>query len=167
VPEDEDMKRAAKEVAEQRQRRKEEKEKKRRLLAQERQARSGAEGPSSIRSDLSTESLGLVSPDSEDLGYLLGDESVEEGGEEVVQPRPKRARTRAGPSDVAGSSRSGGSDVVGSSRSGRKDWRYWLGSRSGSEEGQTQTTLVMMQAPAARQPEPDTRRVTRRRTVAR
>jgi hypothetical protein len=93
---------------------------------------------SPIRSESSMESLGLVSPDSEDLGYLLGDEAVEERGEEVIQQTPKRARTDAGPSAAAGSS-----------WSGRKDWMYWLGARSDAGEGQTPSALGSAQAPVS------------------
>jgi hypothetical protein len=150
------MKRMAKEVVERRQKRKEEKEKKRQERAEARRVQRDTGGSSPAGSESSTESAGLVSPDSEDLGYLLGDEFVEERGEEVVQPSPKRARTGAGPSDVAGSS-----------RSGRQGWQYWLGMESGSGEGQTQTSPATPQASAPRQSESDTRRFTRRRTVAR
>jgi hypothetical protein len=133
------MKKAAEEVAKRRLERKAEKERKRKLRVEERQARADVRGTSPIRSDSSTESVGLVSPDSEDLGHLLGDEAVEEEGEEVVQRSPKRTRTDAGPSAT-----------VGSSWSGRQDWPYWLGSTSGSGsgEGQTQTEPINTQTPA-------------------
>jgi hypothetical protein len=150
------MRRMAREVAKRRQEKEEKKEKKRLQRAEERQARRDARGSSSVGSGSSTESAGLVSPDSEDMGYLLADETMEEAGEEVVQPSPKRARIGTSPSDV-----------VGSSQFSRKGWQYWLGLESGSRQGQTQTVPATPQASAPRQPERDTRRFTRRRTVVR
>jgi hypothetical protein len=172
------MRKLAVDVAKRRQERKERKERQRELRAQERQAQADVGRSSPIRSGSSIESLGLVSPDSEDLGYLLGDEAVEEREEEVTQRSPKRLRTDAGPSTV-----------IKAPLPSRKGWMYWLGSSSGSGsgEGQTQTAPISSQAragpggqvqtmpavsqvPASAAPRPSegvAKRFTRRRTVAR
>jgi hypothetical protein len=164
-PEDVDMRRRVKEVAEWRQKKKEDREQEQSSRALERQAREDAGELSPIRSDSSSD-IGLMpSLSSEGLGHLFDDEPVEDDDdEEVVQRSPKRACTDEGPSAAAGTSRSAG-----------QAWRTWLGSGSGAGTRQTSTALVTTLAPvsirtetpAPTQPALDTRRLMRWRTVAR
>jgi hypothetical protein len=144
LPEDVDMQRGAKELAEQRQKKQEEKRKQRNLRAQERQARGGKGEPTPIGSESGSESLGLVSPDSDDLGHFFTDEAIEGEEDEVVEQDPKRVRTDEGLAAGARNPKrarieAGSSVAVGSSGSGQKDWRYWLGSGSRSGSGEDQT----------------------------
>jgi hypothetical protein len=104
----------------------------------------------------------LVSSSSEDLGWLINEEPMDEVvDEELEQRSSKKARTDEGPSAVAGTSRSIG--------------RAWLGSGSGAGARQSSIALVTAQSSAIAttqtsvptQPALDVRRLVPCRTVAR